>query len=497
MSVTRRRILVVDDEELVLRALKRVLASTYTVDCAHGGAAALKCVHQDYDLIITDLCMPIVDGFEVLKAVQRTKPKTPVIVITGHGSIRQAVHAMRAGAFDYLTKPLPEPHQLMATVERALGGKAARPVSDAPTAPGSRIGDPTAGPSRTSTDDWKALYADEIVGRSPALLESIRMAVRVADTDAPVLITGESGTGKELFARALHRASRRSAGPFVAVNCPAIPTELVESELFGHAKGAFTGAASARVGRFAACEGGTLFLDEIGELGLPIQAKLLRVLQEYEIVRVGDSLPQRVNVRVVAATNCELEAAVAAGQFRQDLYYRLNVVRLRLPPLRERRADIPLLVSHYLRTISANGDMPPPTLTDEAWEILRCHPWPGNVRQLRNLVERMVLLKRGSVVEAADLDDSPPAVSHTAATPVVSVPPSGPGAASFFPSDNTVKIPPDFDLRDYLHRFEDAVIQQALLTSGGNKNLAAKLLGMNRTTLVEKLRRRGGDPGED
>ena len=479
MSATKRRILIVDDEELVLRALVRMLDSEFAVDSARGGAAALKKLSNGYDLIITDLCMPIVDGFEVLSAVRQQSPDTPVIVITGHGSIKQAVQAIQAGATDYLTKPLPAPNQLLAAVRRAVGG------SQAP-AEGASPGETSSNPeNRPSTDDWKALYADEIVGRSPALLECIRLAVRVADAEVPVLITGESGTGKELFARALHRASRRAERPFVAVNCPAIPGELVESELFGHAKGAFTGASSDRIGRFEACDGGTLFLDEIGELSLPIQSKLLRVLQEYEFVRVGDSLAQRVDVRVMAATNCDLAAAVDGGRFRSDLFYRLNVVRLHLPPLRERREDIPLLVSYFLRGISAQRDLPAPTIGSDGWEILSSHPWPGNVRQLRNVIERMVLLKCGGVVEAVDLEACLPGAPRG----------SSPAAAAFLP-DSAMKIPPDFDLREYLHRFEDAIIKQALLSAGGNKNLAAKILGMNRTTLVEKLRRRGGDPDD-
>jgi DNA-binding NtrC family response regulator len=324
---------------------------------------------------------------------------------------------------------------------------------------------------------WREKYAYEIVGDSPALFEALEIAAQAADCDCPVLISGESGTGKELLARAFHRASSREDKPFVPVNCPAIPKELVESELFGHAKGAFTGATMARMGRFAAADGGTLFLDEIGEMDQGIQSKLLRVLQDYQITRVGESRCQQVDVRVIAATNRNLEEMVSKGSFREDLFYRLNVIQIHLPSLKERREDIPLLVEHFLKAISKQRGLPAPELTPRARDAMAAYDWPGNVRQLRNVIERLIILRRGKRV---DLKQLPEVVTrHTQ------------HLGSEQPFFGTVQLPVDgINLKEALQRFEDSMIKQALTSTNGNKNQAAKILGLNRTTLVEKLRKR-------
>ncbi len=324
---------------------------------------------------------------------------------------------------------------------------------------------------------WWKRYAPDIIGRSPSLYEAISIAHRAAETDCPVLITGESGTGKELLARAFHNASPRAEAPFVPVNCPAIPKELVESELFGHAKGAFTGATVSRIGRFAAADNGTLFMDEIGEMAHDIQSKLLRVLQDYQVTRVGDSRSQQVDVRVIAATNCNLEEMATKGSFREDLYYRLNVIQIHLPPLRERREDIALLMESFLKEIAEKRHLPVPNITAKAQDALAAFHWPGNIRQLRNIIERLVILQRGTEVD----------IGHLPMTVVQNVQDVDHESLFF----GTPTLPRDgINLRGVLQQFEESMIKQALQATGGNKNQAAKILGLNRTTLVEKLRKR-------
>jgi len=379
-----------------------------------------------------------------------------VIVACCSTSLPRAIEVVRKGADHVLLKPVTTQQlaELLTDEVRApLGGK-------------------------QEIATWRERYAPETIGMSPRLVEALEIAMQAAGCDCPVLITGESGTGKELLARALHLASPRVKGPFVPVNCPAIPNELVESELFGHAKGAFTGATMARMGRFSAANNGTLFLDEIGEMNPSIQSKLLRALQDFEITRVGESKSQRVNVRVIAATNRDLEGMCETGAFREDLYYRLNVIQIHLPPLRERREDISLLVDHFLEQLGEQRGMPSPQLTPAAREALLAYHWPGNIRQLANIIERLVILKRGQQV---DLKDLPLCVNR----------PSQTSTTNEIPFLDQLQLPPGgFDLRDALQRFEDTMIRQALTATGGNKNQAAKALGLNRTTLVEKLRKR-------
>jgi DNA-binding NtrC family response regulator len=376
-----------------------------------------------------------------------------VIVACQPKALSLAVDAVRFGAAKILLKPV-DPEELLKAVDLA----------------------PQRSEKTTDVARWRAKYAAEIIGESTALYEALEVAARAAECDCPVLITGENGTGKELLAEAIHRASTRATSPFIPVNCPAIPKELVESELFGHAKGAFTGATMARIGRFAAADNGTLLLDEIGEMDLSIQSKLLRVLQDYQITKVGESRPQQVNVRVIAATNRDLEDMATRGLFREDLFYRLNVLQIHLPSLRERREDIPVLIDHFLESISQQRKVPAPKLTSRAQEALVAYHWPGNIRQLRNIIERLVILQRGETVDVKHL---PLCVTRTSQQPEV----DGLLGAVHLPADG-------IDLREALQRFEDTMIRQALLTTGGNKNQAAKILGLNRTTLVEKLRKR-------
>ncbi len=321
---------------------------------------------------------------------------------------------------------------------------------------------------------WRETCATEIIGEAPALLEALEMAQRAARFDCPILITGESGTGKELLARAIHRGSERQQRPLVPVNCPAIPRELVESELFGHSKGAFTGATANRVGRFDAADGGTLFLDEIGEMDLDVQSKLLRVLQDYEVTPVGEARSHRVDVRIVAATNRDLDEEVEGNRFREDLFYRLTVLQIHLPPLRERQSDIPALLEHLLATLSSKRGVAPPTVLPDARERLLAYDWPGNIRELRNIVDRMVILFAGRRVGARQL---PPKLRARR-------------DARRDQGGLEMQLPPDgLDLRRELQRLEEQLIRQALLATSGNKNQAAQLLGLKRTTLVEKLKK--------
>ena len=378
-----------------------------------------------------------------------------VIVACGAASISQAADAVSQGAKHIALKPFKA-----AEMEKWLEGA----------------------PEEADEEDdevtlWWKRYARDIIGGSPSLYEAISIAQRAAETDCPVLITGESGTGKELLARAFHVASPRSDAPFIPVNCPAIPKELVESELFGHAKGAFTGATVSRIGRFAAADGGTLFMDEIGEMDHGVQSKLLRVLQDYHVTRVGDSRSQQVDVRVIAATNCNLEEMATKGSFREDLYYRLNVIQIHLPPLRERREDIPLLLKSFLEQIAEKRNLPLPSISDSALNALKAYHWPGNIRQLRNLIERLVILQRGAEVE----------LGHLPLTVVQNVQETDQDSLFF----GNPTLPKDgINLRGVLLQFEESMIKQALQATNGNKNQAAKILGLNRTTLVEKLRKR-------
>jgi DNA-binding NtrC family response regulator len=452
----RARILVADDEMVPRRLLEDLLTREgYEVVTAEDGEAALHLLQEShFDLLISDLQMPKLDGLALLRELQRAGAQTVCMLLTGHATVESAIEAMRSGAFDYLTKPF-KSDSLRLQVQRALEyGKLQSENQQL---------------RRQVRDKYKFT---NLVGDSEAMEKIYRIIGKVADSGATVLIQGESGTGKELLARAIHYNSSRADRPLVPINCGAIPRDLLESELFGHVKGSFTGATTSRAGRFEIADGGTLFLDEIGEMSPDLQVKILRVLQEQQFERVGGTKTLQVDVRIIAATNKDLEEEVAAGRFREDLFYRLNVVPITIPPLRERGSDIPLLITHFLERQNTLRDSHK-QISDDARAILYRYPFPGNVRELENLIERLVILGEGDVIGVDDLPDKIRATGPTPTTPVAALPPDG------------------IALKEFLDEVEHRLVDQAMERADGVKSKAAKLLGLNRTTLVEKLRKRG------
>jgi DNA-binding NtrC family response regulator len=450
-------VLVADDDASVRSLLRTVLVRAgYTVSDVEDGRAAIdQIAKHPFDVVITDLMMPRADGFEVLRTTRALQPKTPVIMLTAQGSIRDCVEAMRAGAFNFLTKPF-HPRDLQEIVGRAARSKNVE----------------GGGAVAPSNEDGRPQVA--IIGESAAIRGVIEMIERVARTSATVLVTGESGTGKEVVARLLHGSSGRSTGPFIAVNCGAIPESLIESELFGHVKGAFTGAHETRAGKFVQAHGGTLFLDEIGELPLSMQVKLLRVLQEREVTPIGEGRAKSVDIRVVAATNVDLELMVGQGRFRQDLYYRLEVLPIRLPSLRERGDDIVPLARHFLD--SANQRLGATVaISEEALTLMKVYGWPGNVREMENLFERLVILNNTGAIMPVDLPDRMRAKAASTDVAVTAAAALSKGA---------------IDLTATLESIEDSLIEQAMRQADGNKTRAAELLGLSRTTLGDKMKRR-------
>jgi DNA-binding NtrC family response regulator len=443
------RILVVDDEpaqrELVCGFLRK---RGFDVAEAGGGKEAVARFKQEpFDLVLTDQRMPDLSGLEVLEAVRSTSPETAVVIITAHGTIETAVSAVKAGAADYLTKPL-NLDDLLHRVDRVRERQ--RLVAE----------------NRELREALAERHRVEgIIGDSGRMQEVLSLVRRVAPSDATVLIRGESGTGKELIANALHHASSRAAGPLVKVNCAALAESLLETELFGHEKGAFTGAVAARKGRFELADGGSIFLDEIGDLPPQVQVKLLRVLQEREFERVGSSRPVKVNVRLLAATHRDLEALAREGRFREDLYYRINVVTIVLPPLRERREDLPPLIEHFLRVFAGKNGKTVRGLTREARETLLRYDYPGNIRELENLIERAVVLTRDDVIGLEDL----PLTLEAAA------PESGEGAG----------------LLAAVEGLERRMIREALAKADGTQTRAAELLGISERVLRYKLKKYG------
>jgi len=423
--MTQRRVLIVEDRESLRRLMERALGDEgYAVETAGRGEEAIAALAQrPFDLVLTDLMLPGVSGLEVVRAARAARPPVPAAVLTAYGTVTAAVEAMKLGAVDFLEKPV-ELDALARLVAGAIGGGAA---AESFTAPG-------VGP---------------IVGRHPRLRAALRLLERVAPAESTVLLLGESGTGKELFARSLHALSARAAGPFVAVNCAAIPETLIENELFGHEKGAFTGADRSQLGRFEAAAGGTLLLDEIGELPLQVQGKVLRVLEERTFERVGGGPTRRADARLVAATNRDLRAMVDEGRFRADLFFRLDVFPIELPALRERPTDIPLLARHLLAAAAARHRRPAPELSEDAVALLAEQDWPGNVRELANVIERTAILYEGRRLTAADLE------------PLLR-PASGPG--------------------------ERERLRQALLDATGDKRRAAELLGVSYRTLLRRVK---------
>jgi DNA-binding NtrC family response regulator len=466
MTRSEHSILVVEDEPTLRAAMARHLRRSYAeVLEAQSCAQAIELLQQEtVDAIVADVHLEDGDGFQILDSL--ATPAPAIVLITADRNIDNAISAMHRQVNGFLLKPF----ELEALDNVLASALANRPQRNAPPP---RAAEPTQPAHKAAQRAWREQHAPDLLGESPKLLAVFRTVQQVCDTDCSVLITGESGTGKELVARALHAGSSRASGPFVTVNCAAIPENLLESELFGHVRGAFTGALSPRVGRFAAADGGTLFLDEIGELPLSQQAKLLRAVQEREIIAVGDAKPRKVDVRLVAATHRDLEAMVDEGTFRQDLLYRIQVVPIELPPLRERAADIEALVLAFVQRANGKRKRAVSGVSPAAMEALKQYDWPGNVRQLENVVERMVLLRAEGLIDVEDL----PARMHKAAQS------AGEKQALELPEDG-------IDLRDAVEQFENKLILQALERTGWNKNRAAAVLRMNRTTLVEKLKKK-------
>lgn len=461
------RVLIIDDEETTRDLLQIFLKDKgfETIVAKDGRSGIDKIKSERFDVILTDLVMPVTDGIGVLKEVSELKINTPVILITAFADVKSAVEAMKVGAFDYIAKPF-NLDEILIVINRALN------ISKL------KIENVMLKKQLRQKYDFKGL-----VGNSLVMEQVYGLIEKIADTDSTVLITGESGTGKELIAKILHYNSSRSQGPFVPLNCAAIPRELLESELFGHEKGAFTGAVNMRKGRFELAHNGTLFLDEVGELDPTLQVKLLRILQEREFERVGGIKTIRVDVRVLAATNKDLEKAVAEGKFREDLFYRLNVVPLHLPPLRKRVEDIPLLVEHFVDMFSKKRKREPIRFSHSAMKCLQQYKWPGNVRELENLIERLMILNNSSTVKITDL---PEKFCHVAGKEHMAS--EGSHAEAF--SYDKLRLPnAGIKLNETIEEIERRLIHEALERTGGVRSSAARLLGLNRTTLIEKLKK--------
>jgi DNA-binding NtrC family response regulator len=459
VSFSGKSALIADDDDVLRSTLGRLLRHLdMDVADAADGAQAVRAVEQhSFDLVISDLSMPQADGFAVLQAVRTHQPHAQVIILTGAGGVRDSVRAMREGAFDFLTKPF-HPTALTDAVRAALAGSEngkPRLSAAAPSAP-------------TLAGNGAVL-----LGKSAVLQELLALVQQVGPTDATVLISGETGSGKEVIARLLHASSPRAGQRLIAVNCAAIPESLIESELFGHVKGAFTNAHENRLGRLREADGGTVLLDEIGELPLAMQARLLRVLQDQSVTPVGSEKSYQISVRFLAATNRDLQAMVSSGLFRHDLFFRINVVPIQVPPLRDRLEDVPALAEHFLQQSARRLDRTL-SLSEKAIAALQLYSWPGNVRELENLVERMAILDRDSVI---DSDDIPPALGGEAGEAV--------SRTLWDITENGVDLP------TAVARFERALIGTAMRRSNSNKSKAAMLLGIGRTTLIDKLRKLG------
>jgi DNA-binding NtrC family response regulator len=447
------RVLLVEDEANMIRTLSRILERKgYSVDGASNGQQALeRLLEKEYDLVITDLNMPLMNGMRLLQEMNERNIRPGTIVLTGHGTIQSAVEAMKLGAEDYLIKPC-EPEELLLVTDRVLEMRRLR---------------------REVSQLRRALrrhdHFGEIIGKSPKMQDIYRIIEAVSQNKSNVLITGENGTGKELIARTIHNKSPLASKPFVAINCGALSETLLESQLFGHRRGAFTGAIEDNEGVFQAAEGGTLLLDEIAEIPLGLQVKFLRAIQEKEVTPLGSTRPIRVDVRIIASTNRNLEELVETGRFRSDLFYRLNVVPIHLPPLRERREDIPHLVAHFVADFSRVYAVEPKRVTPEAMARIAQYRWPGNIRELQNAIERAFALSSEPEIREEDL---PPAVLR------------GESAQS---ASEELQQPIPFD------ELERRNIRAALRSAGGNKNEAARLLGIDRQRLYRKMEKYGLD----
>src|SRR6476620_1504206 len=456
MAEGQKHLLIVDDESALREAIAERLADHgFIVEQADSGEQALQRLADfAFDILVTDLRLPGIDGAKVIDAALERYPELIAIVITGYGTVKDAVEAIKQGASDFITKPF-QFDALLHVLRSALEQRRLKSEN-----------------AYLRSQLEQRYRIDGLVGQSRIMRDLFQLLETVATTASTVLITGETGTGKELAARAIHHASPRRANRFVAINCSAIPETLLEAELFGHVRGAFTGAVAARQGRLEQAHKGTLFLDEVGTMSPALQAKLLRVLQEREFERVGDSHTIKIDVRVIAATHSDLKKMVAEASFREDLFYRLNVIPVQLPPLRERRDDIPLLVQHFLQKLGAE-QVPPrnATMSQEALRHLMSYAWPGNVRQLENVVERALAFSHGrSQIDVADLG----AEIQSLAAPAEGAP--------WFPDEG-------LDLERYIEGVELTMIKRSLERTQGNKVQAARLLNLKRTTLIEKLKR--------
>jgi len=455
--VAQRTILVADDDASIRSLLKQLLSDEgYSVVEATTGTEVVEKVKDvNPDLVIMDVRMPELDGIEALSKLKVSSPKTSVLIMTAFGSSNNAIRAMELGAFDYITKPF-ELDKISHTVKRVIEYR-----------------DLTSEVQVLRDEISSLVQTERIVGNSPAMQEVYKTIGKVAKADATVLITGESGTGKEIVAEALHYNSNRRSGPMVKVSCAALPETLLEAELFGHEKGSFTGAMTQRRGRFEMADKGTIFLDEIGEMSLPMQTKLLRVLQERKIERVGSSLPIKVDIRIICATNKDLQRQVEQQKFRDDLFYRLNVINIHMPPLRDRKEDIPALVEHFLAKHRYSATAQPAAISEEALKRLMEYEWPGNVRELENVIERAVVLSRGQIITSREL----PFGDHEA------------GEHEEEGGDE-VSVEKSF-FKKSVAQFEKDLIMKALRDATGNRSKAAEMLGIYRRLLYAKIKEYG------
>lgn len=454
----KKHVLLVEDESSVRSVLFRKLTALgYHVVTSNLFQEAKSFILSSLkiDLAIIDLKLPDGNGLDLMPLIQKANPNAEVIVLTGFGTIELAVNASKQGAFQFVTKPF-ELTPFLNLVERALTHKF------------------LLAENKTLKSHLKSTEREQfIIGKSLEVTNLIKLAKRISDSDSTILITGESGTGKELIAKMIHQNSSRSAGPFIAVNCGALSEDLLESELFGHKKGSFTGAIDDRKGRFCLAENGTLFLDEVGDMSPRLQVKLLRILQEKTYEPVGGQEHVQTNARILAATHKNLEKLVHSGEFREDLYYRLNVIPLSMPALRERKSDIPLLVHHFIRKYNNEKRRNIEGVSKEAFECLMTHNWPGNIRELENLMERMTIIKSTGTIEIEDLPKQYLKNKPIDQSKIISFPEGG------------------IDFNSIVNNFENQIILQALNRTGWNKNQAALLLKLNRTTLIEKIKKKG------
>ncbi|MDR3578409.1 MAG: sigma-54 dependent transcriptional regulator [Oryzomonas sp.] len=461
------RVLVVDDEAVIRDALKRILeGERFSVETCVSGHSAIESLHErDFDLIVTDLKMPGMNGIEVLKAVKTLQPEAPVIMITGYASVDTAVEAMKNGAVDYIAKPF-SPDQFLEKVERALEQRVLLREE-----------------LNRCKDAIPPQGFDLFVGQSKEMQKVYRRIMQVAKTDSTVLVTGESGTGKELVARAIHKNSSRDGKPFVAVDCSSLADNLLESELFGHVKGSFTGAVQAKTGLFKVADGGTLFLDEVSNISLATQAKLLRVLQERMVTPIGGTQPVPINIHLVAASNRNLKTMVSAGTFREDLFFRLNIIPIELPPLRERKGDIPLLINHFLKKFTNAVGKTIRGISPDAMAFLESYDYPGNVRELENTIERSVVLAAGEIIHKEDLELS--AEDAAAAG-------SSEGEEGYIPQTGDELKEMKRHIRDHaVETVEKAFVMSALERNHWNITRAAEETGILRPNFQGMLKRLG------